>query len=140
MSLLQSSSKDYGGANRKSSSMLKILMETLQCLNMNINSFIHLLIIYMFLSWLMDAMEEKSLSAKKRERVKEEDAEQNLMEESVQEDEIESTPLAFSTPVTGKRRGRPSKTATSVKTPDVKSMHVQFYFQYLRYVLLWKVW
>lgn len=87
----------------------------------------------------MDAMEEKSLSAKKRERIKEEDAEQNLMEESVQEDEIESTPLTFSTPVTGKRRGRPPKTATSVKTPDVKSMHVQFYFQYLRYVLLWKV-
>lgn len=87
----------------------------------------------------MDAMEEKSLSAKKRERIKEEDAEQNLMEESVQEDEIESTPLAFSTPVTGKRRGRPPKAATSVKTPDVKSMHVQFYFQYLRYVLLWKV-
>lgn len=28
MSLLQSSSKDYGGANRKSSSMLKILLET----------------------------------------------------------------------------------------------------------------
>lgn len=30
MSLLQSSSKDYGGANRKSSSMLKILMETVK--------------------------------------------------------------------------------------------------------------
>lgn len=87
----------------------------------------------------MDAMEEKSLSAKKRERIKEEDAGQNLIEESVQEDETESTPLAFSTPVTGKRRGRPPKTATSVKTPHVKSMHVQFYFQYLRYVLLWKV-
>lgn len=45
---------------------------------MNINSFIifiYLLIIYMFFSWLMDVMEEKSLLVKKRERVKEEDVE-----------------------------------------------------------------
>lgn len=72
-------------------------------------------------------MEENSLSAKKRVRMKKEDAEENLMEESVQEDELESTPLASSTPVTGKRRGRPPKTATSVMTPDVKSMHVSFF-------------
>lgn len=84
-------------------------------------------------------MEEKSLSAKETGRIKKEDAEENLMEESVQEDEIESTPLASSIPVTGKRRGRPPKTATNVKTPDVKSMHVHFFFQYLKYVFLWKV-
>lgn len=42
---------------------------------MSINSFIYLLIIYMFFSWLMDVMEEKSLSVKKRERIKEEDVE-----------------------------------------------------------------
>lgn len=45
---------------------------------MNINSFIifiYLLIIYMFFSWLMDVMEEKSLLVKKRERIKEEDVE-----------------------------------------------------------------
>lgn len=35
MSLLQSSSKDYGGANRKSSSMLKILMETVNVKHMS---------------------------------------------------------------------------------------------------------
>lgn len=29
----------------------------------------------MFFSWLMDVMEEKSLSVKKKERIKEEDAE-----------------------------------------------------------------
>lgn len=42
---------------------------------MSINSFIYLLIIYMFFSWLMDVMEEKSLLVKKRERIKEEDVE-----------------------------------------------------------------
>lgn len=74
--------KDYGGVNWKSSLMLKILMEIVNVkymlyivMNMNINSFIYLLIIYMFFSWWMDVMEEKSLLVKKRERIKEEDVE-----------------------------------------------------------------